>query len=384
MTETQDILPAETAGTEITRFNALKHGVLSRYTVLPWEDADEYRVLASSLADEHRPQGPTEEHLVEELAGILWRKRRLRLAEAAAHQHGLEDATKPHRGTVKAALVHLDSGKQVERVVDAIRATPEKTAEESRDLNEDESMTATAVAILDAGKPKAYEHAVAALLADTREWWEDVLLRDPEDFDEGETPFTPDADGLRRFIERDLRPWYVQRRKELENRPLIRAQAFGQSLDPDKLSRLARYEVRRQRAHPLGRQGPGRRSDIRREQPERRVPGEAVRLQLRFPRLLGRRAEPGGVYVAAAVNQMRAQPVDRTRQTATNPCRSSTVLAGVNSARICAGDSASVARIVVASHFQDDDDDAIWIRASVDGRCGRAGFVDRAGAGGWR
>ena len=243
MTETQDILPAETAGTEITRFNALKHGVLSRYTVLPWEDADEYRVLASSLADEHRPQGPTEEHLVEELAGILWRKRRLRLAEAAAHQHGLEDATEPHRGTVKAALVHLDSGKQVERVVDAIRATPEKTAEESRDLNEGESMTATAVAILDAGKPKAYEHAVAALLADTREWWEDVLPRDPEDFDEGETPFTPDADGLRRFIERDLRPWYVQRRKELENRPLIRAQAFGQSLDPDKLSRLARYEV---------------------------------------------------------------------------------------------------------------------------------------------
>ena len=206
MTETQDILPAETAGTEITRFNALKHGVLSRYTVLPWEDADEYRVLASSLADEHRPQGPTEEHLVEELASILWRKRRLRLAEAAAYQHGLEDATESYRGTAKAALVHLDSGKQIERVVDAIRATPEKTAEESRDLNEDESMTATAVAILDAGKPKAYEHAVAALLADTREWWEDVLLRDPEDFDEGETPFTPDADGLRRFIERDLRP----------------------------------------------------------------------------------------------------------------------------------------------------------------------------------
>ena len=175
--------------------------------------------------------------------GILWRKRRLRLAEAAAHQQGLEDATEPYKGTVKAALVHLDSGKQIERVVDAIRATPEKTAEESRDLNEDESMTAKAVAILDAGKPRAYENAIAALRADTREWWEDVLSRDPEDFDEGETPFTPDADGLRQFIERDLQPWYVQRRKELENRPLIRAQAFGQSLDPDKLSRLARYEV---------------------------------------------------------------------------------------------------------------------------------------------
>jgi len=46
---------------------------------------------------EHRPQGPTEEHLVEEIAGILWRKRRLRLAEAAAHRRGLEGTMAPYR-----------------------------------------------------------------------------------------------------------------------------------------------------------------------------------------------------------------------------------------------------------------------------------------------
>ena len=39
-------------------------------------------------------------------------------------------------------------------------------------------------------------------------------------------------------------PWFKARRKELANRPLIREQAFGQSLDPDKLERLGRYEVR--------------------------------------------------------------------------------------------------------------------------------------------
>jgi len=39
MTETKPDLPAETGGTDITRFNALRHGVLSRYTVLPWADA---------------------------------------------------------------------------------------------------------------------------------------------------------------------------------------------------------------------------------------------------------------------------------------------------------------------------------------------------------
>src|SRR5215470_16214159 len=112
MTDTRPIPPADTASTSLTRFNALKHGVLSRYTVLPWEDADEYHALVAALVAEHNPQGPTEEHLVEEVAGILWRKRRLRLAEAAVHRRGLENALEPYRKTVKAALVHLDATDQ--------------------------------------------------------------------------------------------------------------------------------------------------------------------------------------------------------------------------------------------------------------------------------
>ena len=107
MTKTTIALPAETGGTEITRFNALRHGVLSRYTVLPWEDEQEYQALVAALVAEHAPQGPTEEHLVEELAGILWRKRRLRLAEAAAHRRGLDDTFASYRETVKVALAHL-------------------------------------------------------------------------------------------------------------------------------------------------------------------------------------------------------------------------------------------------------------------------------------
>ena len=45
MASATETLPVETGGTDITRFNALRHGVLSRYTVLPWESADEYRAL---------------------------------------------------------------------------------------------------------------------------------------------------------------------------------------------------------------------------------------------------------------------------------------------------------------------------------------------------
>jgi hypothetical protein len=38
-------------------------------------------------------------------------------------------------------------------------------------------------------------------------------------------------------------PWFENRKKELASRPLIRDQAFGEALDPDKLERLGRYEV---------------------------------------------------------------------------------------------------------------------------------------------
>ena len=127
MNETKPTLPAKIGGAEITRFNALRHGVLSRYTVLPWEDAAEYRDLVASLVAEHAPHGPTEEHLVEELAGVLWRKRRLRLAEAAAHRHGLEDALSQSHRTAKRAVVHIDAADGSEDVAEAIRATAADT-----------------------------------------------------------------------------------------------------------------------------------------------------------------------------------------------------------------------------------------------------------------
>jgi hypothetical protein len=124
MNDTTTALPVEASGYDITRFNALRHGVLSRYTVLPWEDADEYRALVAALAAEHAPQGPTEEHLVEELAGILWRKRRLRLAEAAAHRRGLDRTLASYRETVKVALVHLDATDQSERAMPSAPRRP--------------------------------------------------------------------------------------------------------------------------------------------------------------------------------------------------------------------------------------------------------------------
>jgi hypothetical protein len=243
MNESNLTHPAETGGTDITRFNALRHGVLSRYTVLPWEDADEYGALVGALAAEHAPRGPTEEHLVEELAGILWRKRRLRLAEAAAHRHGLEETFSPHRKTKQAALAHLGASDRSEDVSDAVRATAADTKEVLADTAADEVMTRHALELIGATRNDAYEAALAALSEGARKCWADMLARKPDELRKGEAPTTADVTGLRAFLENLVLQWLETRKKELANRPLIREQAFGEALDPDKLERLGRYEV---------------------------------------------------------------------------------------------------------------------------------------------
>jgi hypothetical protein len=59
------------------------------------------------------------------------------------------------------------------------------------------------------------------------------------ELEEDEAPAIADADGLRRFLETEVLPWFETRKKELANRPLIRDQAFGEALDADKLERSA-------------------------------------------------------------------------------------------------------------------------------------------------
>jgi hypothetical protein len=249
-------MTAEPRGYERSRLNAVRHGILSRHLLLPWEDRSEYDDLLESLVAEHHPNGPTEHHLVEELAGILWRKQRLVMAEASAHRAGLHRALEKnpqgHDRVLVRALAHLDGGEPTEDAAAAIRATAEGTDAELRDLAKDEAMTERALAILQEGKADAYDKALAALHEDTRESWAEMLEDQSEDheaaYDEDDDgtvdePYQPDRESLRCFLENDIMTWYGRRRRDLENRSLVQAQAFGEALDPHRLDRLARYEV---------------------------------------------------------------------------------------------------------------------------------------------
>ena len=244
LAENVTTLPQSRDGSyEFARFNALRHGVLSQHTVLPWEDGNEYRVLVEALTAEHEPKGPTEEHLVEELVGVIWRKRRLRLGEAAAHHRALKHASDPYQHTAEAALINVTKEVEANCIGDAIRATDEQTAEDTADLVEGQTVTEEALRILATPSSSAYSRALAALREDAQGWWHKQLSWGPHDYDEDRTPYRADAEGLKRFLEDEVLPWYEKRRRELENRPLIRAQAFGEAVDPSRLDRLARYEV---------------------------------------------------------------------------------------------------------------------------------------------
>jgi hypothetical protein len=96
------------SSTADSRFNATKHGILSRHTVLPWEDAQEYRELYEALIEEYAPSGPTQGHLVEELAGIMWRKQRLRMAEAGAARDSLSQLLIAQVKSERSQLIDLD------------------------------------------------------------------------------------------------------------------------------------------------------------------------------------------------------------------------------------------------------------------------------------
>ena len=243
-------------GYEGSRFNAVRHGVLSRHTVLPWENKEEYATLLGALAEEYAPRGPTEDHLVEEIAGVIWRKRRLRLAEAASYRRGIEKATERYSKTLDTALIQVERTLPVGPIMDAVTATPSATAKDLVEWKRREASARSALEILSAGKPGAYEAALGELDERTRTSWQEEFfpeLEDPDEdknADEDEDPndecapiLKADATGLAEYLEGSVLPDCAMQLGYVENRSVIRAQVLGEALDLGRLAPLGRYEI---------------------------------------------------------------------------------------------------------------------------------------------
>ncbi len=222
---------------EAVRFNALQHGILSRHTVLAHEDASEYRALLTALVEEHQPAAATEAHLVEELAGIIWRKRRVLQAEGANINKGLKGAARDAEGVIPAAApFELGLSGEGTDLRDLMPLTLDEVAERQRDAQHDLAATEKAAAILRRDGANAYDKALRTLMPDSREWWQAFM----EDGGE-EHPAT--AEGLADFIRDHLEPVCVRIEKEARHHEAIKAQALGEGLQVHRLEKLTRYET---------------------------------------------------------------------------------------------------------------------------------------------
>ena len=220
---------------EVVRFNALKHGILSRYTVLSHENHADYESLVNSLMDEHLPAGATEQHLIEELASVVWRKRRVLQAEGATINQGLKVASRNAISIIPAAApFEMGLSGDDTDIRNLMDLTPENVAESQLFARHDLDASNKASAILRKGGDRAYDKALRTLLPDSREWWESTVEEDEYD---------ADAEGLANFIQERLIPQCMQQEKEIRHHEAIKNQTVGEGLQAYKLLNLSRYET---------------------------------------------------------------------------------------------------------------------------------------------
>jgi hypothetical protein len=75
--------PRTAIGKQRSRVNAETHGIFSRGRIVGDESAREFKFLLQGLVDDLKPEGTLETILVDQLATILWRRRRVLRAESA-------------------------------------------------------------------------------------------------------------------------------------------------------------------------------------------------------------------------------------------------------------------------------------------------------------
>ena len=69
-----------------SKYNAVKHGILSRKAILEWESREEFDNLCVQLTNQFNPQTPLEKHYLADLINTLWRKQRIIRAEKVLYE----------------------------------------------------------------------------------------------------------------------------------------------------------------------------------------------------------------------------------------------------------------------------------------------------------
>jgi hypothetical protein len=75
--------PKTVAGKDVSRRNAVRHGLTAETVVSQLEDAEDYKAFEGAITADYDAQSAVERELVLRLASILWRLRRATMMETA-------------------------------------------------------------------------------------------------------------------------------------------------------------------------------------------------------------------------------------------------------------------------------------------------------------
>lgn len=239
-------LAAMQKDSSVSKYNSLRTGLRTQAVLLPWESEQEYQQLRHELIDHHNPVGPTELHLVDEIASVIWRSQRVKMAEASLYRRELADDVGIHANekVIKAAVIgKAPSYLQLGSVALAETVGPA------------EDMASLAQASKDLGKltplidkiaaAKDYEAAVKmlgnpdAVAYFEREW----LGEEGTDDDGNEIVFTKSPAHLAMYLDNEVVPELQKKSMQHRYAQDIANQLQGQAFNPEKLELIGRYET---------------------------------------------------------------------------------------------------------------------------------------------
>lgn len=110
--------PRSLAGKRASSRNAMSHGLSARYPLLQGESERHYLELHGALAKNLQPKGTLEKLLVDDVAGIIWRLRRIPRLEMALLQWVAHQERVMHDGDDEFAAPPLDHNEPNDAIED--------------------------------------------------------------------------------------------------------------------------------------------------------------------------------------------------------------------------------------------------------------------------
>jgi len=230
-----------------TRHNAVRHGVLSNIDVLPWEDANELQNLKQGFLNDFKPQGASETYLVEELAIIAFRKKRLYKAENALITRELKNIGTNYNldNVYESANLLSDSIHIKERKNRETSSLKESLYPDSEEDNKNLAHYQKYIGICESvinQETISYEEALETFPQDLTDHWQNCLTKrwvDSEDKLHIKT-----IESLKRFLQENVIENFSQRKNLIEAKDHIKQQAIGMAYVPNSaMESLQRYEV---------------------------------------------------------------------------------------------------------------------------------------------